>query len=55
MDYSLTDIHYGIGISEIKEEIDKSKNHLDKIDFLISTNKEKEIYIESPCRFQNDL
>lgn len=44
-DYPITEIHYGIGISEIKKEIDKSKLHLGKIDFLISTNKEKEVII----------
>tara|TARA_R110002050_G_scaffold109799_4_gene221505 strand:- start:3562 stop:4020 length:459 start_codon:yes stop_codon:yes gene_type:complete len=44
-DYPITEIHYGIGISEIKKEIDKSKLHLGKIDFLISTNTEKEVII----------
>lgn len=38
-------IHYGIGISEIEKEIERSKLHIRKIDFLISTNKKKEILI----------
>ncbi len=38
-------IYYGIAIPELKNAIDKSKLHLEKIDFLISTNEEEEILI----------
>lgn len=44
-DFTITKIIYGIGISEVKKEVSKAKNHLDKIDFLISTNKNKKITI----------
>ena len=42
---NIDSIVYGVGISSIKKEIDKCNLQLDKIDFLISTNKEKEIII----------
>lgn len=38
-------IYYGIGIPELEKDIEKSKLHLVKIDFLISTNTEKEVII----------
>lgn len=44
-DHNITSIFYGIGISDITEEIEKCKLNLDKIDFLISTNKLKNIEI----------
>ncbi|MEM7087150.1 MAG: hypothetical protein AAF489_13265 [Bacteroidota bacterium] len=44
-DYPIIKIIYGIGISDVKKEVSKAKNHLDKIDFLISTNEKKEITI----------
>lgn len=44
-DYTVTSVVYGIGLSHIEKEINKSKNHLDKIDFLISSNSQKEIII----------
>lgn len=44
-DHNVTLIYYGIGVSDIKKEIEKCKQNLDKIDFLISTNKEKETII----------
>lgn len=31
-------IYYGVGLPSLKDEIEKSENHLHKIDFLISTN-----------------
>jgi hypothetical protein len=42
---NIDSIVYGVGISNIKKEIDKCNLQLDKIDFLISTNEEKEILI----------
>ncbi|MCG8902794.1 hypothetical protein G1K97_13230 [Tenacibaculum finnmarkense] len=44
-DHNITSIFYGIGISDITEEIKKCKLNLDKIDFLISTNKLNDIEI----------
>ncbi|MFK8060784.1 MAG: hypothetical protein AB8B78_11925 [Polaribacter sp.] len=44
-DHNITSIFYGIGISDITEEIEKCKLNLDKIDFLISTKKKKNIEI----------
>jgi len=38
-------IYYGIGIPKLEKDIEKSKLHLGKIDFLISTNTEKEVII----------
>lgn len=38
-------IYYGIGIPQLEKDIEKSKLHLEKIDFLISTNTEKEVII----------
>lgn len=43
--FNVTDINYGIGIPDSKKDIDKSKQQLAKIDFLISTSKKKEIKI----------
>ncbi|OBX22677.1 hypothetical protein [Bizionia sp. APA-3] len=44
-DFTIKNVVYGIGISDIKKEVDKSKSHLEKIDFLISSNSQKEIFI----------
>lgn len=38
-------IYYGVAISDVEKEIKKSKLHLEKIQFLISTNEEKNIII----------
>ncbi len=38
-------IYYGIGLPDSKKDIDKSKQQLEKIDFLISTNEKKEVTI----------
>lgn len=43
--HDTSDIYYGIGIPESEKDIDKSKQHLEKVDFLISTNKMKEVTI----------
>jgi len=44
-DYNISSIFYGIGISDIKKEVDKCKLEINEIDFLISTNKKKEVII----------
>lgn len=44
-DHNISSIFYGIGISDIKKEIDKCKLNIGKVDFLISTNKRKEVTI----------
>lgn len=44
-DHNVTSILYGIGISDIKKEIEKCKLNLDQIDFLISTNEHKDIMV----------
>ena len=44
-DHNISSILYGIGISEIKKEIEKCKLNIDKVDFLMSTNKKKEVTI----------
>ena len=44
-DYNISSILYGVGISDIKKEIEKCKLNIDKVDFLMSTNKKKEITI----------
>lgn len=44
-DFKVKKIYYGIAIPFNKKEIVKSENHLDKIDFLISTNLNKDIFI----------
>lgn len=38
-------IYYGVAISDVEKEIKKSKLHLEKIQFLISTDEEKNITI----------
>jgi len=38
-------IYYGVGVPELKINIEKFKPHLEKIDFLISTNKEGELKV----------
>jgi len=43
--HNISDIYYGIGLPESEKDIDKSKQHLEKVDFLISTNKKKEVTI----------
>jgi len=43
--HNIKSIAFGIGISDIKKEIEKCQLHLDKVDFLISTNSQKEIFI----------
>ena len=43
--YNVKVIYYGIAISDVKKEIIKSKLHLEKIQFLISTTEEKNIII----------
>lgn len=43
--HNINSIFYGIGISEIEKEITKCRSNIDKIDFLISTNKDCEITI----------
>ena len=44
-DQNVTSILYGVGVSDIKTEIEKCKLNLGKIDFLISTNKLKGIMV----------
>lgn len=44
-DHNISSILYGIGISDIRKEIEKCKLNLDKVDFLMSTNKKKEVTI----------
>lgn len=44
-DHNIRSILYGIGISDIKKEIEKCKLNIDKVDFLMSTNKKKEVTI----------
>lgn len=36
--YGIEKVYFGIGIPTIKREIDKSKKHLEDIDFLVSTD-----------------
>jgi ABC-type antimicrobial peptide transport system permease subunit len=43
--FSISKIVYGIGIPEVKKHIEKSKTQLDKIDFLISTNDNKNVEV----------
>lgn len=43
--HNIKSIIYGIGVPDIKKEIEKCRLHLDKVDFLISTNNKKEIFI----------
>jgi hypothetical protein len=38
-------IYYGIGIPDLEKEIEKSKVHIAKIDFLVTTNKKKVVTI----------
>lgn len=44
-DHNISSILYGIGISDIKKEIEKCILNIDKVDFLMSTNKKKEVTI----------
>lgn len=44
-EHNISSILYGIGISDIKKEVEKCKLNIDKVDFLISTNKKKEVTI----------
>lgn len=43
--FSINKIIYGIGIPEMKRHIEKSETQLDKIDFLISTNENKNVKV----------
>lgn len=43
--HNISSILYGIGISDIKKEVDKCKLNIDKVDFLISTNENKDVTI----------
>lgn len=43
--HTIKNIVYGIAIADVEKEVEKSKLHLEKIDFLISTNEKKEIII----------
>lgn len=43
--FSISKIVYGIGLPEVKKHLEKSKTQLDKIDFLISTNENKNVEI----------
>lgn len=43
--FSISKIVYGIGIPEEKKHLEKSKTQLDKIDFLITTDDDKNIKI----------
>lgn len=44
-EFSISKIVYGIGIPDVKKSIEKSKTQLDKIDFLVTTDKEKAIEV----------
>lgn len=39
-EYGISEINYGVGIPSIKKEIDKSIEHIDDIDFLVSTDND---------------
>ncbi|PIY09012.1 MAG: hypothetical protein COZ18_09285 [Flexibacter sp. CG_4_10_14_3_um_filter_32_15] len=43
--YNIDIIYYGIGIIDKAKEIDKALNHLEKVDFLLSINENKEVKI----------
>lgn len=43
--FEVKNIYYGIGIPESEIELSKAKSHFQKIDFLISTNREKKVVI----------
>ncbi len=43
--FSISKIVYGIGLPEVKKHLEKSKTQLDKIDFLITTNENKNVEI----------
>ena len=44
-EFSISKIVYGIGIPDVKKHIEKSKNQLDKVDFLITTNDNKNVEV----------
>lgn len=44
-EFSISKIVYGIGIPEEKKHLEKSKTQLDKIDFLISTDDNKNVKV----------
>lgn len=44
-EFSISKIVYGIGIPDVKKSIEKSKTQLDKIDFLVTTDKKKTIEV----------
>jgi hypothetical protein len=43
--YGIAKIYYGIGIPSITKEIDKSKEHLEDVDFLVSTDSDGNVMI----------
>lgn len=43
--FSISKMVYGIGIPEEKKHLDKSKTQLDKIDFLITTDENKNVKV----------
>jgi hypothetical protein len=44
--FSISKMVYGIGIPEEKKHLDKSKTQLDKIDFLITTDDNKNVKVQ---------
>jgi hypothetical protein len=44
-EFKISKIVYGIGIPDVKKHIEKSKTHLAKVDFLISTNENKNVEV----------
>jgi hypothetical protein len=44
-EFSISKIVYGIGMPEVKKHIEQSKTQLDKIDFLITTDDNKNIKV----------
>jgi len=44
-EFNISKIVYGIGIAEVKKHLEKSKTQLDKIDFLITTNDNKNVEV----------
>lgn len=44
-EFSISKIVYGIGLPEVKKHIEQSKTQLDKIDFLITTDADKNIKV----------
>lgn len=44
-EFNITKIVYGVGIPTVEKHIVKSKKQLEKVDFLVSTNSEREVDI----------